>query len=141
VLCYLPDVASGALAPVVSPLLRFAAVPVAMPQVLAGCELVVCHAGEATVSQSLLAGRPLLLLPSTLESLLMARRVAQQGMGINAMAAPGPQDWDALVSDLLGKPGYRDAARDFARRHAGFDAASQGEALADRFEEMLLTRP
>ncbi len=141
VLCYLPEVAGGGPAPVQHPLLRYAARPVSMAQVLDTCELVVCHAGEATVSQSLLAGRPLLLLPTALESFLMARRVARMGAGINAMAGPEPRDWDGAVRALLDTPGYRDAARAFAARHAGFEASRQAEALADRFEEMLLTPP
>ncbi|MCD2516247.1 hypothetical protein LQ564_07945 [Massilia sp. G4R7] len=137
VLCYLPEVASGAPAPLDSPLLRFASTPVPLPAALAECELVVCHAGEATTAQSLLAGRPLLLLPMATESLLMARQVERIGAGINALAAPGPCDWDGVVGALLDTPAYRDAARAFARRHAGFDGARQAEALADRFEAML----
>nr|WP_307732784.1 nucleotide disphospho-sugar-binding domain-containing protein [Massilia agri] len=108
-----------------------------MPAALATCELVVCHAGEATTAQALLAGRPLLMLPVSAESYLMARRVAEIGAGINAS---GPQDWDGFVRDLLQAPGYRDAAGAFARRHAGFDAARRAEALADRFEEMVRRR-
>lgn len=141
VLCYLPEVAGGGPAPLQHPLVRYAARPVSMAQALAACELVVCHAGEATVSLTLLAGRPLLLLPVATESALMARRVAQMGAGINAMAGPEPRDWDGFVRTLLDTPGYRDAARAFAARHAGFDASRRAEALADRFEEMLLTPP
>lgn len=138
VLCYMPEVASGAPAPIQNPLLRFAPAPVSMHAALAACELVACHAGEATTAQALLAGRPLLMLPVSAESYLMARRVAQIGAGINAMA--GPQEWDGFVRDLLQAPGYRDAAGAFARRHAGFDATRQAEALTDRFEEMVRRR-
>lgn len=111
-----------------------------MHAALAACELVVCHAGEATTAQALLAGRPLLMLPVSAESYLMARRVAEMGAGINAVGAQGPQDWDGFVRDLLHTPGYRDAAGAFGRRHAGFDATRQAEALADRFEEMVRPR-
>ncbi len=138
VLCYMPEVASGAPPPVAHPLLRFAPGPLPMPAVLETCELVACHAGEATTAQALLAGRPLLMLPMSAESYLMARRVAHLGAGINASGPPGPHDWDGFVRALLHAPGYRDAARAFARRHAGFDAARQAEALADRFEAMTL---
>jgi UDP:flavonoid glycosyltransferase YjiC (YdhE family) len=38
---------------------------VSLPQALAQADLCVCHAGEATLAQSLLAGVPLLMLPRT----------------------------------------------------------------------------
>lgn len=139
VLCYMPEVAGGAPAPVASPQLAFARAPVSMASALDGCELVACHAGEATTTQALLAGRPLLMLPVSAESFLMARRVAQIKAGINAPA--GPRDWDGCVRALLDAPRYREAAGAFARRYAGFDGARQAEALADRLEALALRRP
>ncbi len=137
VLCYMPDVAGGAPAPLTSPQLAWAPAPVALPQALAECELVVSHAGEGLVAQALLAGRPLLMLPHAAESFLMARRVAQLGAGINAMQAPRPRDWDAMLARLLDEPSWRAAAAAFARRHADFDPQRQAEALADRFESLV----
>ncbi len=140
VLCYMPEVAAGAPKPVDSPLLAYAPAPVALPEALAQCELVVSHAGEALVAQALLAGRPLLMLPHAAESFLMARRVEQLGAGINAMGRPRPRDWDALVANVLEEPGWRAAAAAFAWRYADFDPARQLEDLADRFEAMLRPR-
>jgi hypothetical protein len=137
VLCYMPDVAGGAPAPVASPLVRYAPGPVSLPQALAECEFVVGHAGEGLVAQALLAGRPLLMLPHAAESFLMARRVAQLGAGINAMGEPRPRNWDAMLKALLEEQSYRAAAADFARRHADFSPRRQAEELADRFEAML----
>ena len=137
VLCYMPEVAAGAPAPVDSPRVRFAPGPVALPQALAECELVVSHAGEALVAQALLASRPLLMLPHSAESFLMARRVAQLGAGINAMAQPRPRDWEGMVTGVLAQPACGEAAAAFARRYAGFDPQRQAEELADRFEAML----
>lgn len=139
VLCYMPDVAGGAPAPLESPRLAWAPAPAALPQALAQCALVVSHAGEALVAQALLAGRPLLMLPHAAESFLMARRVAQLGAGINAMGVPRPRDWDAMVAALLAQPAWRAAAADFARAHADFDPRRQAEELADRLEA--LARP
>lgn len=136
VLCYMPDVAGGAPAPVDSRQVTYAPAPVALPDALAQCELVVSHAGEALVAQALLAGRPLLMLPHAAESFLMARRVAQMGAGINAMATPRPRDWDGMLAHLLGEPAWAEAAAGFARRHAGYDPGQQAEALADRFEAL-----
>ncbi|SFB87430.1 glycosyltransferase [Massilia yuzhufengensis] len=137
VLCYLADVAAGAPAPVDSPLVRYAAAPVSLPDALAQCELAVTHAGEATTAQALLAGRPLLMLPHAAESFLMARRVVQLGAGINAMEMARPRDWDGMVVALMDKPAYREAAAAFAARYKDFTAADQAQDLADRFEAMV----
>ncbi|RZA36462.1 MAG: hypothetical protein EOP92_05270 [Lysobacteraceae bacterium] len=140
VLCYMPDVAAGAPAPVESPQLAYAPGPVSLPEALAGCELVVSHAGEALSAQALLAGRPLLMLPQSAESFLMARRVARLGAGINAMAQPRPRDWEAMLGALLEGQAFHDAAAAFARRYADFDPQRQAEDLADRLEAMLSRR-
>lgn len=140
VLCYMPDVAAGAPAPVDNPQLAYAAGPVSLPEALAGCEFVVSHAGEALVAQALLAGRPLLMLPHSAESFLMARRVARLGAGINAMAQPRPRDLEAMVATLLEGQAWGEAAAAFARRHADFDPRRQAEDLADRLEAMLSRR-
>jgi len=139
VLCYMPDVAGGGPPPVTHPQLAWAPAPVALPQALAECDLVVSHAGEALVAQALLAGRALLMLPHSTESFLMARRVRLLGAGINAMETPRPRDWDGMVAALLEKQEYRDAAQAFARRHADFDPRRQAEDIADRLER--LARP
>jgi hypothetical protein len=136
VLCYMPDVAGGGPPPVSSPRLAWAPAPVALPQALAECEMVVSHAGEALAAQALLAGRPLLMLPHSTESFLMARRVRLLGAGINAMETAHPRDWDGMVGALLAQPGYREAAAAFARRHADFDPRRQAGDIAARLERL-----
>jgi len=140
VLCYMPDVASGAPAPVESPQIVYAPAPVALPEALAECALVVSHAGEALVAQALLAGRPLLLLPHSAESFLMARRVALMGAGINAMQLARPRDWEKMVAALLQEPACGEAAAGFAQRYRDYDPQRQAEDLADRFEAMVARR-
>jgi UDP:flavonoid glycosyltransferase YjiC (YdhE family) len=105
-----------------------------MDAALRACALVVCHAGESTASQALLAGRPLLLMPQSTESFLTARRVREMGAGININELARPRDWPAIVRSLLEDERYRDAAQAFAGRHAGFDARRQAEVLADAIE-------
>jgi UDP:flavonoid glycosyltransferase YjiC (YdhE family) len=134
VLCYSPEVAGGRKPPLESPGIAWARAPVDLDAALPACAFVVCHAGESTVSQALLAGRPLLLMPQATESFLTARRVRELGAGININELAHPRDWPALVRMLLEDGRYRDAAQAFARRYAGFDAGRQAEALADALE-------
>jgi UDP:flavonoid glycosyltransferase YjiC (YdhE family) len=118
----------------------WARAPVDLAQALPECEVVVCHAGESTVSQALLAGRPLLMMPQSAESFLTARRVREMGAGINIGELARPLDWPASVRSLLSDERYRQAAQAFAQRHADFDARRQAEALADTLVTLAVKR-
>jgi UDP:flavonoid glycosyltransferase YjiC (YdhE family) len=113
---------------------------VALPAALRESAFAVCHAGESTVSQALLAGVPLLMLPRTAEAFLTARRVRQLGAGINVNEIARPLDWDGIVRGMLQGEDYRTAARAFARRHADVDAGRQSETTAGVLEG-LVRRP
>ena len=134
VLCYLPEVSTGLTLPVVSPHIHYASGPVDLSQAFAQADLVVCHAGQATVVQALLAGVPLLLLPMQAEQFLMARQVERTGAAINAAMRPRPADFGAMLKQLLLQPACRAAAAAFAQQHAGFSHAVQVADLLDRLE-------
>jgi hypothetical protein len=135
--CYLPEVAAGKPPPVQAACLRYAMQPVNLTQVCAAADLVVCHAGEATLVQALLAGVPVLLLPMQAEQFLMARCVDQLGAGINAAQRARPTRFEPLLSELLNQQHIRQQAQAFAHRHADFDHATQVETLVDIFESLL----
>ena len=101
------------------------------------CALCICHAGEATLAQSLLAGVPLLLLPTQTEQFLIARRVGLTGAGINAAERKRPMDYAALIGPMLGDSGQRLAARAFAWRYKDFTPHRHTLDLVDEFERQL----
>ena len=136
-LCYLSDVAAGRPAPVTSPLLAYSRGPVDLGVTLPECALCICHAGEATLAQSLLAGVPLLLLPTQTEQFLIARRVGLTGAGINAAELKRPLDYAALIGPMLGDSGQRLAARAFAWRYKDFTPHRHTLDLVDEFERQL----
>ena len=140
-LCYLPEVASGRPAPVKHPLIRYAAGPVSLSAAFVeDCALCVCHGGEATLVQALLAGVPVLLLPMQAEQFLISRCVGRTGAAVNAGELRRPVDWAALLRRMLGEPGFRESAQAFARRHAGFTQAGQALELVQAFEQQLPAR-
>ncbi len=130
VLCYVPEVASGKPPPVPSPHILYARRPVDLRAALAGADWCVCHGGEATVAQALLAGVPMLLLPMQVEQFLMARRMAAAGIAVS-VAAP-PPDWLALLHTMLADAGHAAAARAFADRHRGFSPADAARRAVAR---------
>jgi len=118
VLCYIPEVANGKPPPVPMPGILYARKPVDLARALAGADWCVCHGGEATVAQALLAGVPLLLLPMQVEQFLLSRRIAAAGLAVN-IATP-PPDWPALIRTALATPGFAAQAGAFAASHAGY---------------------
>jgi UDP:flavonoid glycosyltransferase YjiC (YdhE family) len=136
-LCYSPEVAGGARPPLEGDGIAWAGAPVDLDAALPASRLVVCHAGESTVSQALLAGRPLLLMPQAAESFLTARRVREMGAGININELARPLDWPAIVRQMLDDERYGQAAQAFAQRHQAFDARRQAGVLADALEALL----
>lgn len=137
VVCYMPEVAAGMPLPFVSPAIHYTRRPADLGTVIPGCDLLVCHAGEATLAQGLLAGVPLLLLPMQPEQFLMARAAGRTGAAINVAEHPREVSKAALLARLLDEPGPREAARAFAARHAGFSHEVQTRQLTDQFEQLL----
>jgi UDP:flavonoid glycosyltransferase YjiC (YdhE family) len=136
-LCYLPSVASGKPAPVVSPLIQYASGPVDLAATLIDCQLCICHAGEGTIAPALLAGVPVLLMPSQTEQYLISRRVAATGAGLNAAQLRRPTNYAAAIASMLDSSGYRDAAQAFAARYSGFTVSGQTNAMTNEFERLM----
>lgn len=140
VACYMPEVASGMAPPVAAVDIAYARAPVSLQQAMAEADLCVCHGGEATLVQALLAGVPLLMLPMQLEQFLICQRVDGGGAGINAARLAAPVDWPALLRQLFGDGSFRAAAAAFAARYAGFSQHAMAGRIAVEFERQLAGR-
>jgi UDP:flavonoid glycosyltransferase YjiC (YdhE family) len=140
-LCYMPEVASGKPEPHPSPRIRYAQGPVDLSLALPQSRLAICHAGEATLAQAVLAGVPVMLLPTQAEQFLMAMRVQESGVGINVAARPRPTPFGEILHELLDPPAHAQAhaqaARALAQRYAAFSHEGQTRALVDAFESLL----
>ena len=122
--------------------LRFEDEPLDLAQVGRECDVAVHNANHGTLSELLLAGRPMLQLPITLEQQVLARAVCQFGAADVASAARATADEFGRKLDLLLTDGrYARAARDFAGRHGGFDRERQRQAMLERVGQFLPSRP
>ncbi|TFW13440.1 glycosyltransferase [Duganella callida] len=137
VLAYVPEVAAGAAPPVLSERVLYAERPLSLQLALAQAEICVTHAGEATLAQALLAGVPLLMLPSHTEQFLTACRVAASGAGYNAALLSPSSDWRAAARRVLDDPGFRQAARAYAARYRDFSQHRLNQRLAALLEARL----
>lgn len=116
--------------------LSFSDQPVDLGLAVADAELVICHAGHGTVSASLLAGRPLLLLPLNIEQRMLSARVMESGAGLAAPAL-APDGMRQKFQRLMAEPGITRAARGFAERYAGLEVEHIPERFAVLVEKLL----
>ncbi len=111
--------------------------PGAIGAALASSDVVVCHGGKVTVTQALLAGKPLLLIPEQLEQFHTALRVEELGAGLRVR-----RGWDAArireaLSRLLTEPRYGAAATALARKHAALTRVDAAAAIVGHGERLL----
>lgn len=136
-LIFCRDVAAGLRQRHSSGTVQFVAEPMSVSNMLPQCRLVICHASHQMTAQALLAGKPLLLLPTQLEQFLIMRRVVRQGAGLGiAMDASNP-DFAAAIGEVDNNPRYAAKAAEFAARYAAHDRRAAHSAIVARCESSL----
>jgi hypothetical protein len=117
--------------------LAFPTEPASVSRLLPGADFVISHGSHQMTAQALLAGKPLLMLPTQLEQFLIMRRVVRYGAGLGvAQDAPEP-DFPAALAELAGDRGYGAKAREFAQRYAGHSRRAALETMIARCESAL----
>ena len=106
--------------------------PVPLAQVLRHCSHAVVDGHPAITQTLLLAGKPLLLLPTSLEQQMLAHRVQALGAGLLASAAgDAASELATLLKRLIDEPAWAAAAQAFAERHVDqADARTLAAVLA-----------
>jgi UDP:flavonoid glycosyltransferase YjiC (YdhE family) len=117
----------------------FVADPVDIERAAREADVAVTYSSLATTTAFLIAGKPLLLLPTHLEQFLLARRVVGMGAGRAVSAEQSPAELQPFMTDLLNNPAYADNARAFSAKYAGFGQATVMENLVRRVEALCNT--
>jgi hypothetical protein len=136
VLAYIPGLNAATVAAASGPGLRIMVDPLDMQAVCRDCDAVLCQSGSGTVATALHAGKPVLMLPMHMEQLLFARRVQALGAGLY-LTEDRIAQLPALLQRLAAQPGFGDAARAFARRHARPAGNRVAQAIAARCEQLM----
>ena len=134
---HVPGYASAAAAELTSPRVVFSAAAVRMEDMCRECALAICHGGSSTVSAMLLAGKPLLLLPSNSEQYMMARRLETLGAAATVPYGKVAPDFSGLIRRMVGDARAAAAARAFAGAHADYSVRDTVAGIAERCEAML----
>ncbi|HEX5393323.1 MAG TPA: hypothetical protein VFW68_08580, partial [Rhodocyclaceae bacterium] len=133
---YFPNLPPHARARYESAHLRFADQPVDLGKATVEADVAITYSSLSTTTAFLLAGKPLLLMPSHLEQFLLARRVAQMGAGMVANPEQPPTDFLPLLRELIENDGYRENAAAFAAKYAAFNQDAVMANLVRRVGEL-----
>jgi hypothetical protein len=126
--------------------LNFVQEPIAMQKACKECDLVICHAGHGTVANSLLYGKPLLVIPghNHLEQVLTARNVIRLKAGLAILKQADEvrmaDGYREAIMRLLSERQFHQHAAGFAAKYKDFDPETQLAQIADRCDEIMHER-
>ena len=109
--------------------------PLNMRKAAAQCDLGVCH-GHGVLSDLLLAGKPVLSIPATLEQAVHARQAAELGAGLTCPATR-PDQATAMALRLLGEPCFTDQAQAFAAQYSAEDETNGSGVFLEGADKLL----
>lgn len=101
------------------------------------CDLVICHAGHATVARALVEGIPVVMLPTQVEQFLLSARLARFGLGTMVNHQDKQPDYAGAIQRALNEKSIKQKAKEFAARYANFDQEKQIRAIVSRIEELV----
>ena len=107
-----------------------------LAEVARTCDLAILNGNHGTTVSMLLAGKPTLQVPITLEQGLFSRVVERFGAAVVAMPSRAQEVIGGLMR-MLGSESYIEAARRFAAKYSGYDPQRQIAAVVERAEELL----
>ncbi len=108
--------------------------PMAVLRLLPECDAVICHGSHQMTAQALLAGKPVLLLPTQLEQFLIARRVVRFGAGLGIAPDVRNVDFPAALHELEKNSHYADKAEQFRDRYRAHRREAALATIAQRCE-------
>ncbi|MDR3391635.1 MAG: glycosyltransferase [Sulfuriferula sp.] len=136
VICAFPGVSATQLKRFQSPLMQILPTAVTLEPLLTSADLVIGY-GSGTVAAALLAGVPLLVIPRWSEQYLTALRVEALGAGLPVRGKQTQASYAAMIVTLLSEPGFRTAAKQFAKKYEGFDTEQAVTCVVDSIQSAI----
>lgn len=96
----------------------------------------VLNGGMSGTAAFLLAGKPVLCLPTQLEQFLTGWNILRMGAGLLVSPQDIAPGMSAVVARLIDDSGLRGAAAGFAAKYAHLDQATVISSLVDRVEAL-----
>jgi UDP:flavonoid glycosyltransferase YjiC (YdhE family) len=99
------------------------------------CDLTITNASHAVTAASLLAGKPVVMIPIVLEQAILAKRIVESGVGIWAYPHK-PADIVSAIHSVIHNPVYRRRAEEFATRYRSLDAQESITRIAASIDQL-----
>jgi UDP:flavonoid glycosyltransferase YjiC (YdhE family) len=116
--------------------LQISSTPVRLSDLLSEMDLVISHAGHGVMVAALLAGVPMLMLPTTIEQWLLSMRVVSLGAGMSIRRDKAVVEFPDVLARMLADGSFRGAAERLAHTYAGYDHNRTVERLANTIERL-----
>jgi len=137
VLVFSPDVSQSLVNRYQSDSLVFSRTPFCMDRVMSQCDLVVCHSGFGTLAKAAASAKPLLLAPIHREQAMIARNIANRGVGLVLRNKARPQDIAYNLRVLLDDKSFTRAAQQYARQVAMEQPQNALDAIIERCQQLV----
>ncbi|KHK58677.1 UDP-glucuronosyltransferase [Ralstonia sp. A12] len=129
-ICVAPGIAADVAERYRSPSLDIVTQPVALGPILDGASLAIVY-GTGTMSDALLAGVPLLMVPQVVEQALMAERIEAFGAGVLWHAPRTAASACDILDATLANAELRHAAQTFADKYRDFSPDRAAEHVSE----------
>jgi UDP:flavonoid glycosyltransferase YjiC (YdhE family) len=116
--------------------LRIYTSKVKLTPLLPEMDLAVTHANHGTVSAALLAGVPLLSIPTTIEQWMLSVNIERLGAGIGIKRVKVGEEFSSTLERLLTNDSYKENAKKLAMKYAGYDQGRVVERIANTIERL-----
>lgn len=133
---FFPDAPAALMSRFAAPHLVFTQAPVDLNRTGQEAAAAITYGSLSTTTRFLLAGKPVVLLPSHLEQFLMARRVEEMGGGLLVNPEKPADDLLQKLQRVLFDPFFTANAQAFARKYAAFPQEVVINNLVRRIEEL-----
>jgi|WetSurMetagenome_2_1015567.scaffolds.fasta_scaffold18452_2 hypothetical protein len=114
--------------------------PVALDSLFENADALIGYGSIGVMTEALLKGVPLLMIPNTVERYLVAKRAEALGVGIIIDGVPNKDRIHTAIASLLVETRFKDSARKFAERYAQFTTESASYDAAQRINKLVSQR-
>lgn len=131
-----PGMNTSELQRIASPTMHFVDRLVFIPELLRECDLAILNGSHGTTCDALLAGKPILQIPRTMEQLLTAANTNKLGASLTA----DPQQGESVVAafrTLLSTNVFQQASERFSCRYTSPGSFTTPLKVAEQFEALL----
>lgn len=121
VIAHIPGIDSGVTSSYDNTSVRIAGSVVKLSGLLADMDVAITHGSHGTTAAALLAGVPMLVIPTTIEQWLMSRTIEHLGVGIALRKEQVARNFSSALERVLADRSFTKSATKMAVKYAGYD--------------------